>query len=637
MFFIGRHSENPILRPNPENSWEAEAVFNGCPVRKGNEICLLYRALSLPHYHAGARTSMMVSDIGIASSGDGIHFANRRRFIVPEESWEAFGCEDPRVTKLGGTYYIFYTAIEKFPPDAGSIKVAVALSRDLAKVEERHLVTPFNAKAMSLFPEKIGGKMAAILTVHTDMPPAKIAVALFDKPEDMWTKEYWERWHDSLDDHVIPLQTRPDDHIEAGGPPIKTKDCWLFVYSYIRNYNSPNRIFGIEAALLDLKNPQKIIARTQMPLMIPEEFYEKYGMVPNIIFPSGLLAKNDELRIYYGGADTVVCVATASLRELIRYIQFASARKPRVCIRMKMNPIIAPRKEYSWEAKAAFNPAAFLEGGNVHIVYRAMSEQNVSVFGYATSKDGVRINWRSEEPIYVPRELFEIGKAGGNSGCEDPRITRIGDILYMCYTAFDGANPPRVALTSIPVKSFIKRDWSQWKHPVLISPPGADDKDACIFPEKVDGKYLIFHRLGDDIDIALVSSLDFDGSTWLEERRWLKPRPGFWDARKVGVAAPPVKVRKGWILFYHGVSADGVYRVGAVLLDIKDPTRIIGRTIHPICEPETIYEREGHVSNVFFPCGAVLIGGHIRLYYGGGDRVIGVVTIEVEKLLAELQ
>ena len=81
---------------------------------------------------------------------------------------------------------------------------------------------------------------------------------------------------------------------------------------------------------------------------------------------------------------------------------------------------------------------------------------------------------------------------------------------------------------------------------------------------------------------------------------------------------------------------DGVYRVGAVLLGLKDPTRIIGRTIHPICEPETLYEKEGHVTNVFFPCGAVLIKDRIYLYYGGGDKVTGVVSLEVKKILEEL-
>ena len=183
---IKRSNENPILKPLSEHSWEAEAVFNGCPVKKGNEIYLLYRALSLPHYHTSARATMMISDIGIAQSKDGIRFENRRRFIIPEHSWERFGCEDPRITKLGNKYYIFYTALSEYPFKAEGIKVGLAISKDLKTVQEKHLVTPFNAKGMALFPEKIGGKMWAVLTLHTDKPPAKICLASFEKESDMW-------------------------------------------------------------------------------------------------------------------------------------------------------------------------------------------------------------------------------------------------------------------------------------------------------------------------------------------------------------------------------------------------------------------------------------------------------------------
>src|SRR3989344_4724050 len=100
-------------------------------------------------------------------------------------------------------------------------------------------------------------------------------------------------------------------------------------------------------------------------------------------------------------------------------------------------------------------------------LYRALSGDNTSTIGYASSIDGVRINERLSEPIYVPREDFESKKIeGGNSGCEDPRLTKIGNNLYMCYTAFDGIGPPRVAVTSIGEKDFLSRRW-KWKKPRL--------------------------------------------------------------------------------------------------------------------------------------------------------------------------
>lgn len=636
MIRVQRFKKNPILQPNKRQSWEAEAVFNGCPVKRGKKTFLFYRALSLPHYHSGANVKMSVSDIGRAESVDGLDFHKRRRFIVPEHSWERFGCEDPRVTKLNGKYYIFYTALSNYPFTPAGIKIGLAISRDLEKIDEKHLVTPFNAKAMALFPEKINGKMYALLTANTDLPPSKIALASFKKEKEIWSESYWKKWYKKLDKHTLPLQRNPQDQVELGAPPIKTKYGWLIIYSYIKNYYSNERLFGVEAALLDLKDPSKIIASTQAPFMVPEESYELYGIVPNIVFPSGVLLEKDELKIYYGAADTTCCVATVGLKGLIKTM--TATRQTRLRMeKSSENPILTPLPEHPWEAKAVFNPAAFYEDGKVHIVYRAMGEDNTSVMGYATSKDGIHIDTRDPEPIYVPREPFEQKMVpNGNSGCEDPRITKIGDTLFMCYTAFDGKHPPRIAITSIPLVKFLKKQWD-WEKPVLISPPDFDDKDACIFPEKVFGKYLLVHRMGADIDTALLSTLKFDGLTWLEERRWLMPREGAWDSEKVGIAAPPVKTSKGWILLYHGVSkGDFVYRVGALLLDLKDPTEIIGRTDYPILTPGESYEKIGQVPNVVFPCGNVVIKDKLFVYYGGADSVVCVATIGLKELLEVL-
>src|SRR3989344_8405498 len=165
MVKLKRFIANPILSPSTSN-WEKDAVFNGCPVEDDDKVHLLYRALE-ENMQIGDKNVDM-STIGIATSSDGVHFTARRQLIKPEEAWEKYGCEDPRVTKIGKDFFIFYTAISQFPPNPDSIKVAVAVSRDLKKIDGKHLVTPFNAKAMALFPEKINGKYAAILTVDTD-------------------------------------------------------------------------------------------------------------------------------------------------------------------------------------------------------------------------------------------------------------------------------------------------------------------------------------------------------------------------------------------------------------------------------------------------------------------------------------
>lgn len=631
-----RSDRNPILKPNAKHSWEAEAVFNGCPVKKGRKIHLLYRALSLPHYHAVAQTTLMVSDIGIAESKDGIHFHNRRRFIIPEYPWERFGCEDPRVTTLDHTHYIFYTALSAYPFRADGIRVGVAISKDLQTIEEKHLVTPFNAKGMALFPERINGKLWAVLSVHTDMPPTNICLANFRKASDMWSETAWRTWYENVEEHALPLQRRPQDHIEVGAPPIKTERGWLLLYSYIQNYSSGSRLFSVEAALLDLQNPSHILATTRAPLLTPQEYYERIGLVPDVIFPSGAMLHGNAIRLYYGAADTTCCMATVDTAALLAKLLRSDHRV--TLTRGRHNPIITPIPEHSWEAKATFNPAAIYLDGKVHLLYRAMSTENTSVLGYATSRDGIHIDYRAQEPVYMPRESFEQKSIpGGNSGCEDPRLTKIGGTMYMLYTAFDGKNHPRVALTWIPAKDFIQERWV-WAKPVLLSSPDAPDKDACIFPGKIRGRYFLIHRNGDDIDSAFSPTLHFDGRTWMEEYRWIFPRAGMWDSKKVGIAAPPIKTKKGWVLFYHGVSAeDNVYRVGAILLERTDPITIIARSDEPLFEPETAYERGGQMPNVVFPCGTVLLGDEFFLYYGGADTVVGVATAKVDAVLAHLE
>ena len=637
---VERSDKNPILKPNKNQSWEAEAVFNGCPIQRDSDTYLLYRSLSLPHYHTLAQERVRVSDIGIAQSKDGVHFKNRKRFIFPEHSWEQFGCEDPRVTAMNGVYYIFYTALSRYPFSADGIKVGLAISKDLKTIEQKHLITPFNAKAMALFPEKINGKMHAILTVNTDRPPAKICLASFDAQEELWSQKYWKGWYKNFlseeGKYVIPLQRKQEDHIEVGAPPLKTSKGWLLFYSYIRNYFSDKRLFGVEAALLDLKDPSKIIARTEYPILVPEEYYERFGMAPNTIFPSGATIKEGMVYLYYGAADTTCCLAKVDLSSLLDQM-LEKEKRTVTAIRAKENPIIVPNTAHAWEAKAAFNPGAIYLENKVHLLYRAMAEDNTSVFGYARSNDGVHITERAPEPVYVPRETFEQKtQSNGNSGCEDPRLTRIAGKIYMCYTAFDGKNLPRVAFTWIREKDFLKQKWN-WAKPVLISPPDLDDKDALLFPEKVNEKYMIIHRVGEDIDFALSHSLDFKGDTWLEERRWITPRKGWWDSKKIGAAAPPLKTKKGWILLYHGVSDDNIYRVGALLLDLKNPTEIIGRTDNPILAPETSYEKEGYVANVVFPCGAVLIGKKLFMYYGGADKVVGVASAHIDAIIEVLR
>jgi predicted GH43/DUF377 family glycosyl hydrolase len=636
MVEMRRSEENPIIIPMSENSWEADGAFNGCPVYDGNKVHFVYRAVSHPQEINGFE--LPLSTIGYAVSNDGIHFKNRRQFIKPENDWEQYGCEDPRVSRLNGKYFIFYTALSTFPFCAPCIKVGVAITRDFKKIQEKHLVTPFNSKAMSLFPEKVAGRYAVVLSVNTDLPPTRIAVAYFDREEQMWSPTYWEGWYSMLNDNIIPLERSPKDHIEAGAPPIRTKYGWLLIYSYIQNYFAPPAVFGIEAALLDINNPQRIIARTDKPLLVPQEEYEKYGKVPNIVFPTGALVKEGMLHIYYGAADTTCAVATCKLESLLEDMLESRIKQIRL-YRFEGNPIIKPDPNLAWQKRAVFNPTALYEYGRVHLAYRAMSDDNTSVIGYASSADGYNFEDRPREPIYTPRENFEAKLVpGGNSGCEDPRLTRIGDMIYLLYTAFNGRSEPRVALSYIKVDDFISRCWN-WSRPILISPPNVPDKDAAIFPKLIKGKYAILHRFGVSIWLDYIDDLQFGDNKWLKGSIIMSPKDELSDTEKVGISGPPIETREGWLLLYHCVSRKTqpmTYYVAAALLDLKDPSKVLARRKVPILQPEMSYELYGQVNNVVFPCGAVVIGEELFVYYGGADSVIGVATMKLSELMNSL-
>jgi beta-1,2-mannobiose phosphorylase / 1,2-beta-oligomannan phosphorylase len=637
MYVVKRLEDNPILSPNKDHYWEEFAAFNMCPIKKGKTIYGFYRAISAVDKII---TQKQTSIIGMGKSKDGVHFEDRIPFLEPEEPWDIHGCEDPRVTYFEGKYYIFYTALSGFPFSSDNIKVAVAVSKNLKKVDERHLVTPFNAKAMTLFPERINGKITVIFSAYTDQPPAKVSIAQFDRIEQLWDESFWEEWRKNINQHTVDFRRNEYDHLEVGTPPIKTKYGWLLIYSHIQNYfPSPeglDRIFGIEALLLDIDDPKKIIGRTKGPILAPEEAYELSGYISNVIFPTGALVEKDRLSIYYGAADTTTCLAYVNLDDLISSM-YAETSSDYSFKRGLFNPIIIPKKENLWEATATFNPASIYLDGKVHILYRTLSDDNTSYIGYASSLDGFNIAERLPEPIYVPREEFEIKKIpNGNSGCEDPRITQIGDNLYICYTAYDSIGPPGVAISSITVSDFLAHKWN-WSKPVLITPKGFDDKDTCIFPEKFDDGYFFIHRIGNEICGDYLKTLDFKNETINKCIRIMGPRMNAWDSLKVGISAPPIKTKYGWLLLYHGVSkSHNTYRVGVVLLDLKDPAIVLARSSDAIFEPVEEYERIGIVKNVVFPCGMLIKDKLLYIYYGGADKVVGVATMKLDIILGAL-
>lgn len=633
MFNVHRNLHNPILSPS-NHPFDAMASFNASPVivenKKTNkkEITLLYRAMSLPDPYLNNHAPLSI--IAKAVSLDGNFFDVRMPFIVPSEDYDKYGCEDPRATYIDGKYFIFYTALGAYPYVQEHIRTALAISSDLKSIDEKHLITPFNSKAMMLFPEKIDGKYVALISINPDLKPIRACLRFFDRVEDMWNEHMWQEWYKDIEKYEINLKRKDDDHIELGAPPIKTDKGWLLIYSHIQRYASPEHVFGIEAALLDLENPQKVIALTKGPFLVPEMYYEKTGIVSNITFPTGALCDGDTITIYYGAADTHVATATLSLSKLLDAMLGKT-----LFTRSHENPIISPRPNKDWEKGGTLNPAAIRIDGITHFLYRAATDKNVSTFGYATSKDGIHIDMRSDDSVYIPRISFEKADGDNNYGCEDPRLMEIEGRIYMLYTGYNRV-VPRVVVTSISKEDFIARRFENFTTPQAITHDSVADKDAIILPEKTKDGYFVMHRAGLSICGDYVSSLDFETEKVEKCIELTDPRYGMWDSIKVGVSTPAIKTEKGWLVLYHGISWSKIYRVGALLLDLDDPTIVLGRSTFPLFEPEEYYEKRGVVGNVVFPCGITLVDDTLFMYYGGADTTIGVATASLKEVLATL-
>ncbi len=285
--------------------------------------------------------------------------------------------------------------------------------------------------------------------------------------------------------------------------------------------------------------------------------------------------------------------------------------------RYQGNPILKPKVENEWESRLIFNPAAIYHNGLFHLFYRAMGADDISRIGYAVSLDGFNF-FRLDKPVFVPEGRLET------RGCEDPRIVRLEDKFYMTYTAYSQEGV-RVALAS--TANFIS-----WKRLGVIFPE-INNKDAVLFPEKIEGRYVMFHRPMDEKPLSIWIAYSQNLVKWEGYKKVMAPRAGSWDEVTIGASCPPLKTEKGWLLIYHGVDESATYRLGVALFDLKNPEKLLYRHPEPILAPEEDYELRGDVNRVVFGCGACEVEGTYFIYYGGADRVVCVATIEKEKLL----
>jgi predicted GH43/DUF377 family glycosyl hydrolase len=318
----------------------------------------------------------------------------------------------------------------------------------------------------------------------------------------------------------------------------------------------------------------------------------------------------------------------------------------------KNNPMHEGRPHLDWECEGVFNPGAVRIGDTTHLVYRAVGSDGVSRLGYASSKDGTNVDEMLPFPVFsslvdrfIPAHLRRFSPvlypSGGSwGGCEDPRLVKIDNMIYLTYNAFDGWDFIRIGLTMIEEEDFVNKRF-KWKRPQLISPPGQIHKNWMLFPEKINGKFAMLHSISPKVEIELLDSLDDIGHSQPYIASPVGARGAVddarWDTRMRGAGAPPVKTDKGWVVFYHANNKDEPhkYKVGVLLLDLNDPKKIIGRLNFPILEPDEWYENDGK-PGIVYVCGAVKRDDLIFLYYGGGDKRLCVAHLNTRELLDEL-
>lgn len=307
------------------------------------------------------------------------------------------------------------------------------------------------------------------------------------------------------------------------------------------------------------------------------------------------------------------------------------------------NPIITPIKENAWEVWQTFNSAAVLIGNKVHFLYRAIGNDGISRFGHANSTDGFALDERHPVPVYqdsgLSREYvcYSLASGGSWGGCEDPRICHIGEDsrIYLTYTSCsDGL---RVGLSSIKVEDFLNKNWN-WSPPRLISPPDEVHKNWVIFPEKINGKYAILHSISPKISIEYRDDLDFSETEHIQSHYHPGDPAPRWDSYLRGAGPTPLKTKRGWLLFYHAMNHDDVsqYKVGAMLLDLQDPTKILHRSQKPILVPSEYYELKGFKPGVVYVLGAIIKNGDLILYYGGADNYVCAAHANLTEFLGEL-
>ena len=337
-------------------------------------------------------------------------------------------------------------------------------------------------------------------------------------------------------------------------------------------------------------------------------------------------------------------------------------------LRVRSEGLILESSQNEFENQAVLNPACIEKDGVTHMLYRAVRKIDMrSSIGYCQLVNN-KVIARSEKPILFPEYGYE------RKGVEDPRIVFLDGIYYLFYTVYDGTNALFAYATSADLINFQKhgiisprftyteagrlfssssikiREKYFFFESYVKDRQGEDillwEKDAFIFPKKINNKFALVHRVLPGIQVIYFDDFkELTGNYWraylkdLGRYVMLDPEYRF-ESRNIGGGCPPIETADGWLLIYHAVEDSRVgriYHAAAALFDLNDPTKLIARMKKPLFSPSRQWEKKGDVNNVVFPTGAVIKDGRLYIYYGAADTLIAAKSVDIKELLSELK
>lgn len=292
--------------------------------------------------------------------------------------------------------------------------------------------------------------------------------------------------------------------------------------------------------------------------------------------------------------------------------------------RYDKNPILRPVPEHPWESRHVSNAGVVVRDGRVHILYRAGGDEGkpstlntwpISRIGHAISEDGFTISERLPHPVIdIDGEELPL-----TDGVEDARIAEIDGKYYIVYCTTSLVPETLSFSTSSDLVTYEK-------HGIIM--PDYSQRTGGLLPEKVNGEFVLFHRVLPHMWVSRSADL----KTWHSSKILIRTQWDHWTEVKMGIGATPIRTDQAWIVFIHGKDSRFTYRLGVAWLDLEDPSKVLKMQQEPILEPLEEYEVSGFVNNVVYTCGAAVLGDEVVVYYGCGDQYLAAATVPLAKL-----